>query len=111
MRFSILPIALAATFTAARSWPPIMPEDPSAGIRNVLAHYCIILDTKTYSNLSLVYTQDAFANFMTIGLGLLNGLPAIEAAMNASLYGIPTQHAMTTSYIAEIQNNTATTTT
>jgi hypothetical protein len=44
-------------------------------------------------------------------LGLLNGLPAIEAAMNASLYGIPTQHAMTTSYIADIQNNTATTTT
>jgi hypothetical protein len=76
-----------------------MAVDPTAEIRNVPAHYCIILDTKAYSNLSTVYTSNAVANFTTIGLGLLNGLPAIETVMNASLYGIPTQHAMTTSYI------------
>ncbi|EKD21559.1 hypothetical protein MBM_00672 [Drepanopeziza brunnea f. sp. 'multigermtubi' MB_m1] len=109
MRLSSI-FTVAVTITAGlvcADGHPSFSIDPASDIRNVLAHYCIILDTKTYSNLASVYTSDAVANFTTIGLGVLIGLPAIEAAMNASLYGIPTQHGMTTSYLADIQKKSA----
>ncbi|KAL5331650.1 hypothetical protein ACEPPN_001185 [Leptodophora sp. 'Broadleaf-Isolate-01'] len=85
MRFQTILIALAAGLANAKTLHTIS-LDPAAEIRNVLAHYCIILDTKTYSDLSSVYTPDAIANFTTIGLGVLSGLPAIQKAMNTSLY-------------------------
>ncbi|KAH7317597.1 SnoaL-like domain-containing protein [Rhexocercosporidium sp. MPI-PUGE-AT-0058] len=106
MRFQTLFIALAVGLANANTFHPFS-LDPAAEIRNVLAHYCLILDTKTYSDLSSVYTPDAIANFTTIGLGVLSGLPAIQKAMNSSLFGIPTQHAMTTSYISDIKKNEA----
>ena len=112
MRLSSLILLAVSVYTAnVNSWPLFSLTDPSIEIKNVLSHYCIILDTKTYSDLSQIYTSDAVANFSTIGLGVLSGLPAIESAMNASLFGIPTQHAMTTSYISGVDSHSANATT
>ncbi|KUJ14366.1 uncharacterized protein LY89DRAFT_686845 [Mollisia scopiformis] len=109
MRFlSILSLAIAASSAQASTFPGYsFTTEPTSEIKNVLSHYCIILDTKTYSDLSKVYTSDAVADFTTIGLGVLKGLPAIETAMNASLFGIPTQHGMTTSYVSDISEKSA----
>ncbi|KAL2065718.1 hypothetical protein VTL71DRAFT_3388 [Oculimacula yallundae] len=100
-------LASLATATASRSGHPSAvythpSSSPESSIRNVLAHYCIILDTKTYPSLSEVYTSDAVANFTTIGLGVLNGLPAIQKAMNVTLGDIPTVHEMTSSWIYDV---------
>lgn len=107
MRFQTINLAFATVFAGSANSFHRFSLDPAAEIRNVLAHYCIIFNTKTYSDLFSVYTSDAIANFTTIGLGVLHGLPAIEKAMNSSLFGIPTQHAVTTSYISEIKKNEA----
>ncbi|KAE8441259.1 hypothetical protein EG329_005560 [Mollisiaceae sp. DMI_Dod_QoI] len=109
---SIFSIAVAASLAQASTFPgSSYTLDPISSIKNVLSHYCIILDTKTYSDLSIIYTSDAVANFTTIGLGVLNGLPAIESAMNASLFGIPTQHGMSTSWISGFDDKSANATT
>lgn len=105
---SILSFGAVASVVAASSFPgSSVALDSISTIKNILSEYCIILDTKKYSDLSKIYTSDAVADFTTIGLGVLNGLPAIESAMNTSLFGIPTQHGMTTSYISDISEKSA----
>lgn len=105
---SILSFGAVASVAYANSLPVVsVASDSISTIKNVLSEYCIILDTKKYSDLSKIYTPDAVANFTTIGLGVLSGLPAIEAAMNTSLFGIPTQHGMTTSYVSDISETGA----
>lgn len=102
---SILSFGAVASVAYANSFS--VASDSISTIKNILSEYCIILDTKKYSDLSKVYTSDAVADFTTIGLGVLSGLPAIEAAMNKSLFGIPTQHGMTTSYVSDISEKSA----
>lgn len=105
---SIFSVFTAVSLARGNTFPGYsFTSDPTINIKNVLSHYCIILDTKTYSDLSSVYTSDAVANFTTIGLGVLSGLPAIQTAMNASLFGIPTQHGMTTSYVSNVEEKSA----
>lgn len=110
MRFSSIVSAAAAAYGAlALSFPLSKLETMLAitEIRNVQSHYGTIMDAKTMDDLSQVFTQDGVAEYTSLGIGVLTGLPMIIAGMTISQAHVVTQHAMTTSYTEVYDENNA----
>ena len=57
--------------------------NPEDSIRNTIARYPLAVDSKEFSTLSAVFTDDAYADYGQ-GVGVLEGLATIEAALSAS---------------------------
>jgi hypothetical protein len=73
-------------------------QDAYNDIRNTLAHYPLALDGKRFADLSLVFTPNAVTNY-SAPLNVLNGLPMIEATLEAALRLVSTQHSYGTQLI------------
>ena len=67
-------------------------------IRQTLNRYALALDSKDFGALDLVFTVDVVADYGR-GVGVLNGLQAVETGLMASLAPVTTQHALTTQVI------------
>ena len=109
MRFSlIVPPAIAASIGRALSAPLSAIQNMVAitEIKNVQSHYGAIIDAKTMDDRSQVFTSDGVAEFTSLGIGVLTGLPMIIEGMTISQAHDVTQHAMTTSYV-EVFNETS----
>jgi ketosteroid isomerase-like protein len=94
-------LALALLTFASQGFSP----DPSAilSIQHTIAQYPLAIDSKDFSKLSAVFTQDAFANY-SIAAPIMNGLPAIESTLQAVLVNFTTQHSLTTQSV-NVPNN------
>jgi hypothetical protein len=78
-------------------------QDAYNNIRNTLARYALAIDGKQFTDLSLVFTPTAVANY-SAPLNVLSGLTTIEAVLQASLAPVSTQHLLGTQLI-DIHNN------
>lgn len=85
-------------------------QDDYNAIRNTLAHYPLAIDGKQFSDLSLVFTPDAVANY-SAPLNVLTGLPMIESVLEADLRPVSTHHSYGTQLIEVYSNRTADTVT
>ncbi|KAI9706777.1 MAG: hypothetical protein M1820_004748 [Bogoriella megaspora] len=72
-------------------------------IRNSIARYCLILDTKSWADLSYVFTSEADASYPFPG-GDLHGVESIRGAIRTRLEPVTTQHAVTTQMIHVNEN-------
>jgi hypothetical protein len=81
-------------------------QDAYNAIRNTLAHYPLAIDEKEFSDLSLVFTPNAVANY-SAPLNVLTGLPMIEFVLESSLAVVSTQHSYGTQLIEVYGNKTA----
>ena len=84
---------------------------PWENIHQTLHTYPLAIDSKDFGLLSEVFTPTAVANY-TGPLSNLDGLPAIQAGLNASVAALFSQHLLGTTVIDIHQNkNTANSTT
>lgn len=76
------------------------PHDPDIieQIRNSMALYPLIIDSKTFPSLSLIFAKDIQANYST-GLGVLIGLENVIATLQTNLKNVSTQHQLGTQVI------------
>src|SRR5262245_44065486 len=81
------------------------PSDILA-IQHTIAQYPLAVDSKDFSKLSTVFTQDAFANY-SFAAPIMNGLPAIESTLQSVLVNFTTQHSLTTQSIDVVDNGHA----
>jgi ketosteroid isomerase-like protein len=86
--------------------------DPSyiLSIQHTIAQYPLAIDSKDFSKLSAVFTEDAFANYSTAA-PLMYGLPAIESTLQSVLVNFTTQHSLTTQSIDVLNQGQAEATT
>jgi ketosteroid isomerase-like protein len=103
MLFHILFTSLFLALLAFADQSPANPSD-ILSIQHTIAQYPIAIDSKDFSKLSAVFTEDAFANY-SIAAPLMYGLPAIESTLQAVLVNQTTQHSLTTQSI-DVLNNT-----
>ncbi|KAI8935991.1 hypothetical protein NX059_007494 [Plenodomus lindquistii] len=91
-----------------------MPRQPNLNlntcdyiaIQNVIARYCEALDTKSFDELSTVFTPDVAANYPFDSD--LKGVQAVSAAIQKRLGPIRTHHSLTTQRITfGLDGNTA----
>ena len=102
MRFSSIMSAAAAACVALCLSSPLSELQTMLAIteiKNVQSHYATIMDAKTMDDLSQVFTPDGVAEYTSLGIGVLTGLPLIIEGMAISQANVVTQHAMTTSYV------------
>jgi len=110
MRFLLIRSAvIVASATHALSSPISLIQNMLAitEIKNVQAHYGTIIDAKTMNDLSQVFTLDGVAEYTSLGIGVLTGLPKIIEGMTISQAHDVTQHAITTSYVEVFDENSA----
>ncbi|KAK5113607.1 hypothetical protein LTR85_010836 [Meristemomyces frigidus] len=98
--FATLVASAAGFYSSSDDW---------VAIHHVLNTYPLAIDGKNFALLSHVFTQDVVANYNT-GVGVLQGLGAVEAGLQESLAPVSTQHAFTTTVI-DIHGQTANSTT
>ncbi|KAF2499782.1 hypothetical protein BU16DRAFT_524231 [Lophium mytilinum] len=75
----------------------VNPRDHFA-IQNVIAQYCVALDTKDFERLTEVFTTDVDAVYPFPG-GQMKGVEAVQNKIRARLGTVVTQHALTTQII------------
>ncbi|KAK5739076.1 hypothetical protein LTR17_005596 [Elasticomyces elasticus] len=97
--FSSLPTTFA---------PAAHAQDPGllAQIRNTLALYPVCIDGKDFASLSLVFTEDAVANYSE-PLNTLTPLSNIRLVLEASLAPVTTQHQLGTQIVELLGHCTA----
>ena len=80
--------------------PAARPQEPIAldQIRATLALYPLVIDSKSFASLSLIFTPGAVANY-SAPLGVLTPLSTIESVLEASLAAVTTQHLLGTQVI------------
>lgn len=89
------PNTLLSHFAAARrAQDAVIIEQ----IRNTASIYPLIIDSQAFDQLTLVFTQDVWANYST-GVGVLDGIANVTAALSASLEYVETQHHLGTQVI------------
>ena len=67
-------------------------------IRNTLSLYPYAIDGKNFASLSNVFVDNVFTNYSP-PVGILNGLPAVEAGIQKQLAPVRTQHLLGTQAI------------
>ncbi|KAK5678255.1 hypothetical protein LTS10_009425 [Elasticomyces elasticus] len=80
--------------------PAARAQDPAilAQIRNTLALYPVCIDGKDFASLSLVFTENAVANYSE-PLNTLTPLSDIQTVLEASLAPVATQHQLGTQVV------------
>ena len=87
---TLLPAALASSHI-----PSSAATTAIVSLQQTLALYPLAIDGKNFSALSAVFTQNVVANY-SAPLNVLYGLEAVEAALQASLAPVTTQHGLST---------------
>jgi hypothetical protein len=75
-------------------------QNPAAilSIQHTIAQYPLSIDSKNFTRLSTVFTDDVFANY-SIAAGIFNNLSEIQDGLSAALRNLTTQHSLTTQSI------------
>ncbi|MCJ1377153.1 hypothetical protein MMC17_000245 [Xylographa soralifera] len=87
----------------------LSPANTSAtvALQQTLALYPLAIDGKNFAALSAVFMQNVVANYST-PLNVLYGLEAVEAALQAALAPVSTQHALSTFSVQHLDLETGT---
>lgn len=97
--WSTLLATLAIASTAFGYYHASHPDTGAAElqIRNKISLYALSIDTKNLGLMEEVFTTDAEANYP--GVGLLRGVPAIQAYIKEQVQGLVTQHTISTTVV------------
>jgi hypothetical protein len=87
---------------------PILDSTAVISLQQTLALYPLAVDSKNFAALDQVFTQDVVANY-SAPIGVLNGLPAVISALEASLAPVNTQHNLTTFSVSDLKEESAST--
>ncbi|OBT61026.1 hypothetical protein VE03_09626 [Pseudogymnoascus sp. 23342-1-I1] len=99
LRFFNLPTLISAEKSAAN------PHDIEA-IRATLSLYPLAIDGKNFGSLSLIFAEDAVANY-SAPLNVLSPLSTIQSVLEASLKPVTTQHSFGTQLIDVLSRDEA----
>lgn len=94
MHLLTLSVSLLPLLSTAQLPPQAtFPQRPSTilSIQRTMSYYPLIIDNKSFSDLSLVFTANAIANYSQ-PLNILTPLSVIESILAASLAPVTTQH-------------------
>ncbi|MCJ1423799.1 hypothetical protein MMC29_001684 [Sticta canariensis] len=99
--WSALLATLAIASTTFANYHPPHPDTTAAElqIRNKISLYTLAIDAKDYGLLEQVFTTDVVVNYNYTGLGLLTGVPAVQAFLAEQLQGLVTQHTISTTVV------------
>ncbi|MCJ1393889.1 hypothetical protein MMC18_006765 [Xylographa bjoerkii] len=92
---SLLVLALLAAAVATSPILSLTATSATVALQQTLALYPLAIDGKNFSTLSAVFTPNVVANY-SAPLNILYGLDAVEAALQAALAPVSTQHALST---------------
>jgi len=113
-----MPFALAATrllffltLVPAAVSPSIVlslaTTSATVALQQTLALYPLAIDGKNFTALSAVFAQNVVANY-SAPLNVLYGLDAVEAALQAALAPVNTQHALSTFSVQHLNSEAGT---
>ena len=95
---SLIFLALAHLFSLANAQATSTDAASIANISQTLSLFAHLVDGKQYSQLDLIFTPDAAANFSLPGQPVLHGLPAITRELQL-LENVTSQHSISTTYV------------
>ena len=75
-------------------------------LQQTVALYPLAIDSKDFAALDQLFARDVVANY-SAPLGVLNGLPTVQAVLKASLAPVLSQHALTTFSVQDLKENSA----